>query len=120
MRSRSAVRGVPRFRSIGTARITNAERHFKPGRNYQLSERVIAILPYASRRAVQPGGTRQVESYSSTMHGPGRGMCKSLRVSRAASSQPLLRPKKAERGGSGGAVSGARPEAGAAGGGGGG
>ena len=34
----------------------------------------MAILPYASRRAVQPGGTRQVASYSSTMHGPARGV----------------------------------------------
>ena len=57
------------------------------------SPRVIAILPCGSRRAVQPGGTRQVESYSSTMHGPGRGVRRSLRLNNSASSQPLLGPK---------------------------
>ena len=34
-------------------------------------QRLRTMLPCASRRAVQPGGTRQVASYSSTMHGPG-------------------------------------------------
>src|SRR5439155_2993982 len=52
-----------------------------------LYSQLIAMLPYSSRRAFQPGGTRQVASYSSTMHGPWCGVFSSLRLMMSASSQ---------------------------------
>jgi hypothetical protein len=63
-----------------------AAARFSAPLNYASFE--ITIFPCSSRRAVQPGGTRQVASYSSTMQGPACGIFSTLRLTMRASCQP--------------------------------
>jgi len=53
----------------------------------------IKIFPNGSRFAVEPGGTTQVESYSSMMQGPALGSRRSERFMIAVSHQPWAGPK---------------------------
>src|SRR5215831_8238372 len=53
----------------------------------------IKIFPNRSRFAVEPGGTTQVESYSSMMQGPALGTRRSERFIIAVSHQPWSGPK---------------------------
>ena len=53
----------------------------------------ITIFPNGSRFAVEPGGTTQVESYSSMMQGPALGSRRSERLMIAVSHQPRAGPK---------------------------
>ena len=58
----------------------------------------ISMLPWSSRRAVAPGGTRVVASYSSTRSGPGRGVgSRSARPITGVASRPCARPNHALR-----------------------
>ena len=49
-------------------------------------------LPLASTVACTPGGTKQVESYSSTMHGPSPPRAIAARATTGVSIQPSARP----------------------------
>ena len=53
----------------------------------------ITIFPNGSRFAAEPGGTTQVESYSSMMQGPALGSRRSERLMIAVSHQPRAGPK---------------------------
>jgi len=53
----------------------------------------ITIFPNGSRFAVEPGGTTQVESYSSMIQGPALGSRRSERLMIAVSRQPRAGPK---------------------------
>ena len=53
----------------------------------------IKMFPNRSRFAVEPGGTTQVESYSSMMQGPALGTRRSERFMIAVSHQPWSGPK---------------------------
>src|SRR5262245_40983247 len=57
------------------------------------AQRSMLILPPASSRAVAPGGTTQVASYSSTISGPTCARCRAERATTGVSSQPSARPR---------------------------